>query len=58
MNGNKFTTGEILRKRVEVVKGQSLVGWAQKSLEPWIGNSPAVSNFNQLFLKVNRFISN
>ena len=34
MNGNKFATGQILRKPVEVVKGQILVGWAQKSPEP------------------------
>ena len=26
MNGNKFTTGQILRKPVEVVKGQILAG--------------------------------
>jgi hypothetical protein len=30
MNGNKFATGEFLRKPVEVVKGQILAGWAQK----------------------------
>ena len=35
MNGNKFATGQILRKLVEVVKGQILAGWAQKSPEPW-----------------------
>jgi hypothetical protein len=34
MNGNKFATGEILKKPVEVVKGQILAGWAQKSSEP------------------------
>ena len=33
MNGNKFGTGEILRKPVEVVKGRILAGWAQKSPE-------------------------
>ena len=37
MNGNKFATGEILKKPVEVVKGRILVGWAQKSPEPWLG---------------------
>ena len=35
MNGNKFATGQILKKPVEVVKGQILAGWAQKSPEPW-----------------------
>ena len=35
MNGNKFATGEIVRKPVEVVKGRILVGWAQKSPEPY-----------------------
>jgi hypothetical protein len=35
MNGNKFATGQILRKPVEVVKGRILAGWAQKSPEPW-----------------------
>jgi hypothetical protein len=34
MNGNKFATGQILRKPVEVVKGQILAGWAPKSSEP------------------------
>jgi hypothetical protein len=34
MNGNKFATGQILGKLVEVVKGQILAGWAQKSPEP------------------------
>ena len=34
MNGNKFATGQILRKPVEVVKGRILAGWAQKSPEP------------------------
>jgi hypothetical protein len=35
MNGNKFATGQILGKPVEVVKGRILSGWAQKSPEPW-----------------------
>jgi hypothetical protein len=35
MNGNKFAAGQILKKPVEVVKGQILAGWAQKSPEPW-----------------------
>jgi hypothetical protein len=35
MNGNKFATGEILRKPVEDVKGRILAGGAQKSPEPW-----------------------
>ena len=34
IDGNKFATGQILRKPVEVVKGQILVGWAQKSSKP------------------------
>jgi hypothetical protein len=34
INGNKFATGKILRKPVEVVKGWILAGWAQKSPEP------------------------
>ena len=31
MHGNQFATGQILRKPVEVVKGQILAEWAQKS---------------------------
>ena len=31
INGNKFATGQILKKPVEVVKGRILAGWAQKS---------------------------
>ena len=39
MNDNKFATGQILKKPVEVVKGQILAGWAQKSPNPdWIVN--------------------
>ena len=34
INGNKFATGQILKKPVEVVKGRVLAGWAQKSPEP------------------------
>jgi hypothetical protein len=30
MNGNKFASGEILRKPVEVVKGRILAGWSSK----------------------------
>jgi hypothetical protein len=37
-NDNKFATGQILKKPVEVVKGRILAGWAQKSPEPWPGN--------------------
>jgi hypothetical protein len=37
MNGNKFTSGQILRKPVKVVKGRILAGWAQKSSEPCCG---------------------
>ena len=39
INGNKFATGQILRKAVEVVEGRLLGGWAQKSPEPWTGGS-------------------
>ena len=35
MIGNKFATGHILGKPVEVLKGRILPGWAQKSPEPW-----------------------
>ena len=34
INGNKFATGQILEKPVEVVKGRILAGWAQKYPEP------------------------
>jgi hypothetical protein len=34
MNGDKFATGQVLEKPVEVVKGRTLAGWAQKSPEP------------------------
>ena len=39
MNGNRFATGQILEKPVEVVKGRILAGWPQKAPEPW-GGSP------------------
>ena len=39
INGNKFATGQILKKPVEVVKGQILAGGAQKSPEPWVGEA-------------------
>ena len=35
MNGNKFATGEILKKPIEVVKGRILADRAPKSPEPW-----------------------
>ena len=35
INGNKFATGQILKKPVEIMKGRILAGWAQKSPEPW-----------------------
>jgi len=35
IDGNKFATGQILEKPVEVVKGWILAGWAQKYPEPW-----------------------
>ena len=34
VHGNKFATGQILEKPVEVVKGRILAGWAQKSPKP------------------------
>jgi len=37
MNGNKFATGQILGKPVEVVKGRIVAGGAPKSPEPWLG---------------------
>jgi hypothetical protein len=36
MNGNKFATGQIVRKPVEVVKGRISAGWTWKSPEPWL----------------------
>ena len=36
LNDNKFATGQILKKPVEVVKGRILASWAQKSPEPCI----------------------
>ena len=37
MNGNnKFATGQILKKSVEIGKGRIWAGWAQKSPESWI----------------------
>ena len=44
INGNKFATGEILKKPVEVVKGQILSGWAEKSPELCSGGKAFVSN--------------
>ena len=39
INGNKFATGKILEKPVEVVKRRILTGWARKSPEPcFLGN--------------------
>ena len=37
INANKFATGQILGKPVEVVKGRILAGLAQKSREDWLG---------------------
>ena len=34
MNGNKFATGQIMRKPVEVAKGRILASWAQKFAKP------------------------
>ena len=34
-NGNKFATGQLLKKPVDVVKGRILAGWARKSPKPW-----------------------
>jgi hypothetical protein len=42
MNGNKFATGQILKKPVEIVKGRILAGWAQKSPEPWDTRLPTI----------------
>ena len=35
IDGNKFATGQILKKTVKIVKGRILAGWAEKSPEPW-----------------------
>ena len=40
ITGNKFATGQILRKPVEVVKGRILAGWALKSPEPCSSRRP------------------
>ena len=40
MNGNKFATDQILKKSVEVVKGQILTGWL-KSLPNCPAAAPA-----------------
>ena len=37
INGNNFATAQILKKPVEVVRGQILACGAQKSPEPWEG---------------------
>jgi hypothetical protein len=46
MNDNKFATGQILKKPVEVVKGWILVGWAQKSPEPCWGGRGVCIHFS------------
>ena len=44
INGNKFATGQILKKKlVEVVEGRILAGGAQKSPEPCPEISPRSS---------------
>jgi hypothetical protein len=56
MNGNKFTTGEILGKPVEVVMGRILAGWAQNLLNPGCLYSECGSRFlllNQLVKSCN-----
>ena len=51
MKGNKFATGQILEKPVEVVKGRILAGWAQKcpklcmSLGAWLSSYSATMVF-------------
>jgi hypothetical protein len=37
INGNKFATGQILKKLVDIVKGRILAGRAQKFPEPYTG---------------------
>jgi hypothetical protein len=39
MNGNKFATGEILGKPVEVLKERILAGWSEKSPEPCLADN-------------------
>ena len=48
MNGNKFATGKILRKPVEVVKGRIWAGWAQKSPQPRTGLISIVTHNHNL----------
>jgi hypothetical protein len=58
MNGNKFATGEILRKPVEVVKGRILAGGAQKSPEPcFMVASPTDVIYKQIFLEFSRVMN-
>jgi hypothetical protein len=45
MNGNKFATGQILKKPVEVVKGRILAGWAQKFAEPCCTHSVLLDSY-------------
>ena len=42
INGNKFATGQILKKPVEIAKGWILAGWAQKSPELWDTRLPTI----------------
>ena len=48
INGNKFATGQILKKPVKVVKGRILAGWAQKSPKP----CPTPNEFAVLFNRI------
>jgi hypothetical protein len=52
MNSNKFATGQILKRLVEVVKGQILAGWAQKSPEPCFKSWKMEAGWYDTFSKV------
>jgi hypothetical protein len=49
MNGNKFATGQILKKLVEVVKGRILARWAQMSPEPPLGRANNLLSSSHVF---------
>ena len=46
INGNKFATGQILKKPVEVVEGRILGGWAQKSPKTLVHDATRTHNLS------------
>jgi hypothetical protein len=48
INSNKFATGQILKKSVDVEKGRILAGWAQKSSKHWLEGREAMFKFEAL----------